>query len=92
MAEGEASKRSRTLEVLLFERSRVVVPEAVDADDVVAVGEQPIAKVRPDESRRSGDYRANCLTCLAMMCSRITGGPGERVSFRRQRAAEIAGV
>jgi len=65
VAKGETPKRARRLEVLLFASSRVVVPEAIDADDLVAVGQQPIAKVRPDESRRSGDYRANCLTCLA---------------------------
>ena len=88
VAKGEATELPRAGEVVLLERSRVVVPEAIDADDVVAVRQQPITKVRPDESRRSGDYRANCLTFLS---SRMAGDQASVSAFGRQPAAEIAG-
>jgi hypothetical protein len=55
VAKREASGRARGGEVLLLEGPGVVVPEAIDTDYIVAVGEQPVAKMRPDESRRSGD-------------------------------------
>jgi hypothetical protein len=41
--------------VLLFQRRVVVVREAVDPDDVVAVREQALGEVRADEARGSGD-------------------------------------
>lgn len=90
VAKREASRRARTYEVLLFERSRVVVPEAVDADDVVAVGKQAVAKMRPDESRRSGDRRANCLTCLDS-CLLRAGESGRLVTDHAGRASRLDG-
>ena len=41
--------------VLLLQRRVVVVGEAVDADDVVAVGHERFGEMRADESRRAGD-------------------------------------
>ena len=42
--------RQRGREVPLLDRARVVVGEAVDADDVGAVGEQPLGERRSDEA------------------------------------------
>ena len=47
-------------EVLLLDRARVVVGEAVDAEHVVAVREQARGEVRPDEPRRARDDRLHC--------------------------------
>src|SRR5207302_8790730 len=41
--------------VLLLQGGVVVVGEAVDADDVVALAEQRLGEVRADETRRAGD-------------------------------------
>ncbi len=53
--EGEIPMARRHLEVLLLASAPVVVGEAVDADDLVAVGKQPLAQVRADETRGAGD-------------------------------------
>ena len=53
--QGEASREARPCEVGFLERPRVVVLERIDADDLVAGGEQPFDEVRPDESRGAGD-------------------------------------
>jgi hypothetical protein len=64
VAKGESSRRPRARKILFLEPPRGFVPEAIDPDDIVAVGKQTVAQVRTDESRRSRDYRANWLTCL----------------------------
>ncbi len=55
--ETEARMRQRAAQVPLLDRTRVVVGEAVDADDVGAVGEQPLGQRRSDEAGAAGDER-----------------------------------
>ena len=51
---GSAGRPCRP-EVPLLDRPRVVVGEAVDADDVGAVAEQPLGERRADEAGDAGD-------------------------------------
>ena len=53
--ETEAGVAARRFEVVLLDRARVVGDERVDADHLVALGEQRLAKMRSDESRGSCD-------------------------------------
>ena len=55
--EREVAVTPSHLEVLLLAGAPVVVGEAVDADDVMTVGQKPLAEVGSDETRRAGDNR-----------------------------------
>jgi len=48
-------------EVALLHASRIVIREAIDAGDGMAVGEQPFAKVRPDEPGRAGHHTTHAF-------------------------------
>ena len=50
--------------------ARVVVGEAVDADDVGAVGEQPLGERRSDEAGAAGDERLHDSTVRTRSGSR----------------------
>src|SRR5438128_6599842 len=54
----EAVVLTRLLYVRLLVFPGVVVAEAVDPNDVMAVGEQPLAEMRADEPRSAGDYNS----------------------------------
>ena len=63
--EPEARMGERPREIALLDRPRVVVGEAIDADDVGAVGEQPLGERRSDEPGNAGDqclHENNVLT------------------------------
>jgi hypothetical protein len=88
VAKRERSRRAGGGEVLLFKGLGVILPETIDADDIVAVGKQPIAKMRTDESRRSGDNSANWVPCLAFFDAEMTRGRfAYAVWFWRERQA-----
>src|SRR5437868_10420164 len=53
--EGEVPVLAGGLQVSLLALALVVVTEAVDADDVVARGQQALAQVRADETGCAGD-------------------------------------
>jgi hypothetical protein len=53
--EFEISMIKRRFEVVLLQGARVVVAETVDGNDVVAVRQQAIAEMRPNEARGSRD-------------------------------------
>src|SRR5205823_5884805 len=53
--EPEAAARSRAAEIPLLHDARVVISEAVDADDVVAAIEEAFGERGSDESRGAGD-------------------------------------
>src|SRR4029453_18062079 len=61
-------------EISLLHRSRVIVREAIDRDDVGAVRQQTFAQVRADEARASCHQRFHANRFLTLAGSR-TGRP-----------------
>src|SRR5207245_2641462 len=71
--EREVAMALRHLEVLLLASAAVVVGEAVDADHLLAVGEQALAEVRADEPRGAGDdglHRTQACGVATVICNR----------------------
>ena len=81
--EGEAGVCEQPCQVRFLERPRVVVGEAVDADHLGALREQPISQVRPDEPRNAGDQRLHrfALSLRVLFAPRGIRCVGSRVIF-----------
>src|SRR5262249_48246582 len=58
------------VEILLLDRARVVVGEAVEADDGRAAVEEGAREMRPDEPCRAGDERLHANTSRTRSGSR----------------------
>jgi hypothetical protein len=65
LVEGETRAADEPGDVALLDRARVVIDERVDADDLVATGQQCLGKVRSNKPGDAGDDNAHQRTLPA---------------------------
>src|SRR5262249_24564872 len=82
----EPAARKQAAQVALLHRPRIVVGEAVDPDDLDAVGDEPFGKRRADEPGNAGNQ------CLHENSVRTRAGSRQGLPLRSSVACTVVPV
>src|SRR5207253_4812247 len=75
-------------QVPLLDRPRIVVGEAIEADDIRAVGAESFCKRRPDEPGHAGDQRLHGVQRRATRCG-VSDVPGDSIVLSRSKDGKL---